>query len=130
MTDRIRALALFLASSLLIVSAGAHAVMGERFVHEIVSARAGVASLEGVLSAGWQLGSAALLVFGVLALLGGWGAWRGRPMSPAVLSIIAAALIAYGAGALVLGEHQYAVIYAGYVVVGILFSVGVVRQPA
>lgn len=130
MTDRTRALALFLAASLLIVSAGAHAVMGERFVHEVVAARQAVPELESVLSGGWQLGSVSLLVFGLLALVGGWARWQGRPVPPVGLAIVGAGLIAYGAGTLVLGDHRYAVIYAGYVVIGALFTLGGAGQPA
>jgi len=83
MIDRSRAFALLLAATLLILGAGAHAVMGWIFVREALEALPAKAGLMGVLSAGWQLGSVSLLAFGLLALVAGLACWRRQPVAPA-----------------------------------------------
>ena len=125
MTDRIRAAVLLLAAALLIVGACAHAVMGWTFVREALGAQQSEAGLTAVLSAGWQLGSVSLLAYGLLVLLAGLARWRGQPIAPATLWVVAAALAGYGAGALLLGDRNFFYFYCGYVILGILLALGV-----
>jgi hypothetical protein len=51
-------------------------------------------------------------------------------LSPGTIWIIAAVLAGYGAGALLLGDHRFLLIYVGYVVLAVLlvFGVGPVAQ--
>ena len=125
MTDRIRALALFLAAALLILGAGAHAVKGWTLMREVLGAQPPSAGLMGVLSAGWQLGSVSLLAFGLLVLVAGLARWRGQPVASATLWIVAAALVSFGIGAVLMGDRTFFYFYFGYVVIGGLLVLGV-----
>ena len=125
MIDRSRAFALLLAATLLILGAGAHAVMGWIFVREALEALPAKAGLMGVLSAGWQLGSVSLLAFGLLALVAGLACWRRQPVAPATVWIVAAALVGFGTGALLLGDGSFFYLYFGYILIGGLLALGV-----
>ncbi|HLB54605.1 MAG TPA: hypothetical protein VJK71_05815 [Gemmatimonadales bacterium] len=125
MIDRSRAFALLLAATLLILGAGAHAVMGWTFVREALEALPAKAGLMGVLSAGWQLGSVSLLAFGLLALVAGLACWRRQPVAPATVWIVAAALVGFGTGALLLGDGSFFYLYFGYILIGGLLALGV-----
>jgi hypothetical protein len=124
MTDRVRTSALLLAGTLLIVSACLHAIFGWWFVHDIAATQPPNAGLAGILGAGWQLGSASLLAFGLLVVAAGLARRRGQPVAPISIWIVAAVLAGYGAGALLLGDHRYALIYSGYVALAVLLLFG------
>jgi len=119
-----RVSALLLAGTLLVVSACAHAVMGWWFVHNITATQPPNTGLAGVLGAGWQLGSVSLFAFGLLVLVSGLARRRGEYAAPATIWIIAAVLAGYGAGALLLGDHKFALIYFGYLVLAVLLVLG------
>lgn len=124
MTDRLRLSALLLAGTVLIVSACAHAVLGWWFVHDFAATQPPNTELAGLLGAGWQLGSVSLLAFGLLVLVSGLARRRGEYAAPATIWIIAAVLAGYGAGALLLGDHRFLLIYVGYVVLAGLLVFG------
>jgi len=124
MTDRVRASALLLAGTLLVLGAGLHALFGWWFVHDIATTQPPSAGIAGILGAGWQLGSLSLLAFGILVLTEGLARRRGQPVAPASIWIVAAVLACYGAGALFLGDQRYALIYSGYVALGLLLLFG------
>lgn len=124
MTDRVRTSALLLAGALLILGAFLHAVFGWWFVHDIATTQPPNAGIAGVLGAGWQLGSVSLLAFGLLVLAAGLARRRGQSVAPASIWIVAAVLASYGAGALLLGDHRYAMIYSGYVALALLLLFG------
>ena len=124
MIDRSRAFALLLAATLLILGAGAHAVMGWIFVREALEALPAKAGLMGVLSAGWQLGSVSLLAFGLLALVAGLECWRRQPVARVTVWIVAAALVGFGTGALLLGDGSFFYLYFGYILIGGLLALG------
>jgi hypothetical protein len=124
MTDRVRTSALLLAGALLIVGACLHAVFGWWFVHDIATTQPPNAGFAGILGAGWQLGSVSSLAFGLLVLVAGLARRRGQAVASASIWIVAAVLASYGAGALLLGDHRYALIYSGYVVLALLLLFG------
>ena len=124
MTDRVRASALLLAGTLLIAGAGLHAVFGWWFVHDVATTQPPNAGIAGILGAGWQLGSVALLAFGFLVLAAGLARRRGQPVAAVSIWIVAAVLACYGAGALLLGDHRYALIYSGYLALAVLLLFG------
>lgn len=124
MTDRFRALALFVAAVLLLVGAGVHAIAGQVFVRELLESQTSTAALVGVLGAGWQLGSVSLLALSLLVLGEGRARWRGQPVSHSTLRIIMAALVAFGLGAVLLGDRRFAHVYVGYVAIGLVLAYG------
>jgi hypothetical protein len=65
-----------------------------------------------------------LLAFGLLVLAAGLARRRGQAVAPASIWIVAAVLASYGAGALLLGDHRYALIYSGYLALSLLLLFG------
>jgi len=79
-------------------------------------------NLVAALSAGWHFGSLAMLAFGLIVLSAGIAAWRGGPVPSGPLWIVAAACIAFGAGAFFLIGHN--VHFAGFAGIGVLVAIG------
>lgn len=124
MSERQRLVALLVAGLILTVGAGVHAWSGRTIVEGALDGSPSRETAQAVLQAGWQLGSVALLTFGLLVLNAVLARHRGRPTSPVTLWIIAMALFGFGISALVLGDRAFLPFYAGYLVLGGLVAVG------
>lgn len=128
MTQHRRAIALLLAAIMLILGAVAHAATGATLVLQALGASPADPAAADALRAGWQLGSVALAAFGLLVLAAGVARWRGEPVGEASLWVVAAALVGFGAGAVVLGNQAYVYLYLGYLVIGALVAYGALPQ--
>lgn len=136
MTHRRHAGALLLAAILLILGAVLHAVTGGTLVSQAFGGAPADPAAADALHAGWQLGSVALAAFGLLVLSAGVAQWQDGPRGEASLRVVAIALIGFGGGAAVLGNHAYLHFYLGYLFIGAMVGYGawprgpeVTREP-
>jgi hypothetical protein len=98
--SRLRAAAGLLGAVLLLLSSAAHGLAGWRHMQGRLTALAAPADLQQGLQLGWQLGSMAMLVFGLVAGWLCWRRWRGADDGQVVLALLALGYGGYGLWAL------------------------------
>jgi hypothetical protein len=122
MPSTLRAAVLLLAGLALSASSALHAFAGWPHLRGDLLEDHASRNLVAALSAGWHFGSLAMLAFGLIVLSAGVAAWQGRPVPSGPLWIVAAACIAFGAGAFFLISQN--VHFAGFAAIGVLVAIG------
>ena len=96
----------------LILSAGAHAIVGWKAMSDQLARTNAPVDLVTGLRLGWIWGAVPMVVFGVLAIQTFQKRFRGQPVSVFTAALIAAAYLAYGAwAAIVTGGDPFFLLF-------------------
>ena len=101
-----RAILGLVAGVFLVLSAGAHSLLGWKAMRAELERLQAPAELVGGLGAGWIFGGVAMLAFGCIVLTLFTQRLRGAPVSLFPANVIGAAYALYGAGALVANDFE------------------------
>ncbi len=98
---KFRAVLGIVAGALLLLSAGAHAMLGWKAMNDQLAQTNAPADLVLGLRLGWTWGAVPMVVFGILAITTFLARFRGTPASVFATRLIAAGYLAFGAWAAV-----------------------------
>lgn len=98
--SRMRAAAGLLGALLLLLSSAAHGLAGWQHMQGRLAELGAAADLQRGIQLGWQLGSVAMVVFGLIAGWLCWRRWRGTDDGQVVLALLALGYGGYGVWAL------------------------------
>ena len=112
---------LIAAGVLLLLSAGAHGILGwKQLSAELGASNSGI-DLIAALGAGWQYGTMAMIVFGIAALIGGLDVVRAGRGVHTILLVAGGGYVVFGAAAIVRMQDAF---FALFVVTGLLLAIG------
>jgi uncharacterized iron-regulated membrane protein len=94
---KIKSILGLVAGALLILSAGAHSILGWQAMSDRLAQTNAPADLVTGLRIGWMFGGVAMIVFGILCTTTFWKRFRGEAASPSVPAWIASAYLAFAA---------------------------------
>lgn len=116
-----------LAGAMLVLSSGAHSLLGWRQMQRSLAAVNAPADLVQGLEIGWLFGGVAILTFGCIALAVFGSRLRGRAVSLLPTGIIALAYLAFGIWALVTSGNPFFYIF---IVPGAMLAIASLEIPA
>ena len=98
--SRMRAAAGLIGALLLLLSSAAHGIAGWRHMQGRLAELGAAADLQRGMQLGWQLGSVAMVVFGLITGWLCWQRWRGSSEGQVVLTVLVLGYGGYGLWAL------------------------------
>lgn len=103
---RVRNILGFIASGILILSSGAHSILGWKQLGGQLAAIPVPHDLILALRLGWTFGGAAMLTFGVVTAIGFARRFRGQQVAPLPIVLIGALYVAFGSWALIVSSFD------------------------
>ncbi len=109
--DRARSISGLVAGVMLVLSGGAHSLLGWPQLRSPLEATGAPPDLVRGLALGWHFGGVCMLTFGYIAITTFAKAFRGQPVSMATTLLIAIVYLAFGAWALTISGDPFFMVF-------------------
>ena len=113
---------------ILILSSGAHSILGWKAMHEQLAQTNAPAELVTGLKIGWMFGGPVMLVLGILAIATFLKRYRGEAAPTLAPALIAAAYLGFAAWAAV--ETNFDPFFFMFLIPGVLLALASVQAPS